>query len=98
MEHWEDELEETLAGSELRRGELREGVVIDLKEDGLVVGIGTKRDGFVPKEDLEKIKEQTFSIGQPVNVIVTNSAMRRAMSNSPSHRPCCKKIGSRPKS
>ncbi len=71
MEHWEDELEETLAGSELRRGELREGVVIDLKEDGLVVGIGTKRDGFVPKEDLEKIKEQTFSIGQPVNVIVT---------------------------
>lgn len=71
MEHWEDELEETLAGSELRRGELREGVIIDLKEDGLVVGIGTKRDGFVPKEDLEKIQEQTFTVGQPVNVIVT---------------------------
>lgn len=71
MEHWEDELEETLAGSELRRGELREGIVIDLKEAGLVIGIGTKRDGFVPKEDLEKIKEQTFAIGQAVNVIVT---------------------------
>ncbi|HNT75988.1 MAG TPA: S1 RNA-binding domain-containing protein [Anaerolineae bacterium] len=71
MEHWEDELEETLAGSELRRGELREGIIIDQKETGLVVGIGTKRDGFVPKEDLEKIKEQTFTIGQAVNVIVT---------------------------
>lgn len=73
MEHWEDELEESLAGTELRRGELREGTVLSLKDGGLVVAIGSKRDGFVPREDLEELedKDVTFTPGQTINVIIT---------------------------
>jgi len=71
MEHWENELEESLVGTELRRGELREGTVLALKDGGLVVDIGSKRDGFVPREDLENVEGKTFNVGDTINVIVT---------------------------
>ena len=68
---WEDQLEESLSAGTLRRGELREGVIIDRREDGLLVGIGAKRDGFVPNEDLEKIEDREFNVGDTVPVVVT---------------------------
>lgn len=71
MEGWEDQLEESLAGTELRRGELREGIVLATKDGGLVVDIGSKRDGFVPREDLEDLEDRTFNVGDSINVIVT---------------------------
>lgn len=71
MEQWEEQLEESLAGTELRRGELREGVILALKDGGLVIDIGSKRDGFVPREDLEDLENKTFNVGETVNVIVT---------------------------
>jgi small subunit ribosomal protein S1 len=71
MEQWEDQLEESLVGTELRRGELREGIILALKDGGLVVDIGSKRDGFVPREDLEELENKTFDVGDTVNVIVT---------------------------
>ncbi|HQE92539.1 MAG TPA: S1 RNA-binding domain-containing protein [Anaerolineae bacterium] len=71
MEHWEEQLEESLIGTELRRGELREGAILALKDGGLVVDIGSKRDGFVPREDLEGLENKTFAVGDTVNVIVT---------------------------
>ena len=71
MEHWEDQLEDSLAGSTLKHGELREGTIIDRKADGFVVDIGAKRDGFVPLEDLQDLTDRTFEIGQVVPVVVT---------------------------
>ena len=71
MEQWEDQLEESLAGTELRRGELREGVILAIKDGGLVVDIGSKRDGFVPSEDFEDLENKTFNVDDTVNVIVT---------------------------
>ena len=71
MENWEEALEETLADSEAKRGEVREGTILTVKKDGLVVGIGAKRDGFVPKDDLEELEEQEFSEGDTVQVMVT---------------------------
>ena len=71
MENWEEALEETLADSEAKRGEVREGTVLAVKKDGLVVDIGAKRDGFVPKDDLEELEEQEFSEGDTVHVMVT---------------------------
>jgi small subunit ribosomal protein S1 len=68
---WEDQLEESLAGSTLKHGELRQGIIIDRKEDGLVVDIGAKRDGIVPLEDLENLDGRDYSIGQEVPVVVT---------------------------
>lgn len=71
MENWEEKLEESLAGSELKRGQLREGVIIAIRNDGILVDIGSKRDGFVPAEDLEDLEGQTFTVGQDISVVVT---------------------------
>lgn len=70
MEHWEDQLEDTLASSTLKHGELREGTILDRKPEGFVVDIGAKRDGFVPLEDLQELPDRTFEIGQVVPVVV----------------------------
>lgn len=64
-------LEETLGG-EPRRGELREGEILAVRDDGLVVGIGAKHDGVVPKADLEQAADRTFEVGQKIPVIVVN--------------------------
>ena len=71
MEQWEDQLEEIVTGGELRRGELREGTILDVRDGGLVVDIGSKRDGFVPQEDMENLENRTFAAGDTVHVIVT---------------------------
>ena len=69
---WEDQLEESLSGTTLKRGELREGTIIYRRNEGFVVDIGAKRDGFVPAEDLQEIEGRQFSIGDDVPVVVTN--------------------------
>lgn len=61
-----------LGFDEPRRGQLREGTIMQRRDDGLVVDIGTKRDGIVPLADLEQLGgAETFEIGQTVPVIVT---------------------------
>jgi small subunit ribosomal protein S1 len=44
-----------------RRGDIRTGVVIEIRDQGLVVDIGFKREGLVPTEDLERLDEETRS-------------------------------------
>ncbi|HUX78105.1 MAG TPA: S1 RNA-binding domain-containing protein [Anaerolineae bacterium] len=44
-----------------RRGDIRTGVVIEVRDQGLVVDIGFKREGLVPTEDLELLDEETRS-------------------------------------
>jgi small subunit ribosomal protein S1 len=44
-----------------RRGDIRTGVVIEVRDQGLVVDIGFKREGLVPAEDLERLDEETRS-------------------------------------
>ncbi|MCJ7550329.1 MAG: S1 RNA-binding domain-containing protein, partial [Anaerolineae bacterium] len=68
---WEDQLEESLSGSSLKRGELREGTILDCRKDGFVVDVGAKRDGFVPLEDIKDIKDREFNVGDNVAVVVT---------------------------
>lgn len=67
---WEDQLEESLAGSALKHGELRQGIIIDRKEEGLVVDIGAKRDGIVPLEDLENLDGREYAVGDEVPVVI----------------------------
>jgi small subunit ribosomal protein S1 len=69
---WEDQLEESLSGTTLKRGELREGTILYRRNDGFVVDIGAKRDGFVPAEDLQEVEGREFKIGDDVPVVVTN--------------------------
>ncbi len=58
-----------------RRGQLREGTVMEVRPEGLMVNIGSKLDGFVPREDLEDLPEDDceFSVGQTVPVVVLHS-------------------------
>ncbi len=60
-----------LGFDEPRRGQLREGIVMQRRDDGLVVDIGAKRDGIVPVADLAQLEgADAFEIGQTVPVIV----------------------------
>jgi len=67
-----ENLEEGALGfDEPRRGQLREGIIMQQREDGLVVDIGTKRDGIVPAADLAYLSGGAdFQVGQTVPVIV----------------------------
>ncbi len=56
-----------------KRGEIREGVIVDVRENGLVVDIGFKREGFVPGEDLERLDEEAraeIGAGKSISVFV----------------------------
>ncbi len=65
--------DEALGFDAAKRGQLREGIIMQVREDGLVVDIGGKRDGFVPASDLKDLKESLsdFSAGEEIPVIVT---------------------------
>ncbi len=67
---WEEQLEESLSASTLKRGELREGTLLYQRSDGFVVDIGAKRDGFVPMEDLAEVHGREFKVGDLVPVVV----------------------------
>jgi small subunit ribosomal protein S1 len=56
-----------------RRGEVREAVILDVGENDLVVDIGAKRDGIVPRRDLELLDESfrdELQLGDHVPVMV----------------------------
>ncbi len=72
---------ESLSSEELdidepKRGQLREGVVLDATENGLVVDIGAKRDGFVQRSDLDNLteeeRERFATVDQETPVLVTD--------------------------
>ena len=40
-----------------RRGQIRHAVVLSISENDVIVDLGTKRDGIVPRRDLELLDE-----------------------------------------
>ena len=63
------------------KGDLREGVIVDIRRDGdrpteVLVNIGAKRDGIVPQSDLQRLPAEfveSLHEGQKVPVMVTRS-------------------------
>ncbi|HEU5087102.1 MAG TPA: S1 RNA-binding domain-containing protein, partial [Roseiflexaceae bacterium] len=56
-----------------RRGEVREGVVMKIEDSGILVSIGTKREGIIPPQDLRQMGDEVTSelaVGQPIQVYV----------------------------
>lgn len=54
-------------------GEIRKGILLEVSEAGALVDIGLKYDGIVPREDIERLEEETLSglePGQEVTVRV----------------------------
>jgi small subunit ribosomal protein S1 len=54
-------------------GQIREGVILDIGDNDVIVDVGTKRDGVVPRTDLELLDEaylETLEVGDRVPVVV----------------------------
>jgi len=48
-----------------RRGQIRKGVVLQLEELGAIIDVGLKRDGFVPRQDIERLGKEAASQLKP---------------------------------
>ena len=56
-----------------QRGELRDGVVMQIEDNGVLVSIGTKREGVIPQQDLRQMGDEylsTLKVGAPIQVYV----------------------------
>lgn len=56
------------------RGDLREGVIVEIRSNELLVNVGSKRDGVIPQSDLAKLDPEfvkNLHIGQVVDVVVS---------------------------
>ncbi|MBN1977282.1 MAG: S1 RNA-binding domain-containing protein, partial [Anaerolineae bacterium] len=75
------DLDEYLAGAydyqAPKHGDIRQGVVVDINETGAILDIGSKREGFVPAEDLTRLDEETraaVQVGSTIPAFVLHPA------------------------
>lgn len=63
-----------------RRGQIRQAVVLSVDENDVIVDLGCKRDGIVPRKDLEMLDEvyrAGLQVGDHVPVCVLTPASRQ---------------------
>jgi small subunit ribosomal protein S1 len=61
--------------SSLRRGEIRTGIILEIREREIIVDLNAKQDGIVRSEDLERLDDQfrqSLNVGDEVPVYVLN--------------------------
>lgn len=61
--------------SSLRRGEIRDAIILEVKEREIIVDLNAKQDGIVRIEDLERLDDEfraSLSEGQEVSVYILN--------------------------
>ncbi len=63
-------LEESFAIEQPERGDLLTGTVLAIDNQGMIVDLGMKRDGVVPRNDLERMEGHIYKIGDEVAVMV----------------------------
>jgi small subunit ribosomal protein S1 len=76
IEGW---LTETYDYERPKRGQVREGIILKVEDQGLFVDVGLKRDGFVPDSDIERLDEETVSElepGQEIEARIVRTADR----------------------
>lgn len=62
-----------------QRGELRDGLIMQIEENGVLVSIGTKREGVIPSQDLRQMGEEYISalkVGEPIQVYIQDPENR----------------------
>jgi small subunit ribosomal protein S1 len=62
-----------------QRGEVREGVVMKIEDDTILVSIGTKREGIIPPQDLRQMGDEfvgALKVGEPIQVYVQDPENR----------------------
>jgi small subunit ribosomal protein S1 len=58
-----------------RRGEIREGIILQIESNEIIVDMGAKQDGIVTAQDLERLDDtfrKSLTVGQSVPVYVLN--------------------------
>jgi small subunit ribosomal protein S1 len=65
-------LEESFAFEQPERGDLLTGTVLAIDNQGMIVDVGMKRDGVVPRNDLERMEGITYHVNDEVAVMVIN--------------------------
>ncbi len=58
-----------------KSGEIRTGVIVSISDDEILVSVGTKSEGVIPKKELEMIQpedRENFQVGHDVTVYVIN--------------------------
>jgi small subunit ribosomal protein S1 len=56
-----------------RRGEMRDGTIVSISEDEILVGVGAKSEGVIPGKELDQLGAEVvaeFEVGQPITVYV----------------------------
>jgi len=56
------------------RGDLREGIIVEIRPNELLVNVGSKRDGVIPQSDLAKLDPdfvKNLHVGQVVDVVIS---------------------------
>jgi small subunit ribosomal protein S1 len=56
-----------------QRGELRDGMIMQVEDNGILVSIGTKREGVIPSQDLRQMGDEFLSglrVGDTIQVYV----------------------------
>lgn len=77
LELFERYLEEDLDYDMPGRGELREGIIVEIRPGELLVNVGSKRDGVVPQSDLSRLDQEfvkSLTEGQTVDVVVSRQS------------------------
>jgi small subunit ribosomal protein S1 len=62
-----------------QRGELREGMVMQIQPDGVIVSIGTKREGVIPQQDLKQMGDEfvnNLKVGDTIQVYIQDPENR----------------------
>lgn len=68
-----------------RPGDIRTGTILDVSERGAIIGLGLKRDGFVPADDLSKLTDEereSLSIDSEVPVYVVDTGQHDSLTVS----------------
>src|SRR5262245_3281504 len=62
-----------------QRGELRDGMVMQIEDSGILVSIGTKREGVIPQQDIRAMGDvyiNNLKVGDPIQVYVQDPENR----------------------
>jgi small subunit ribosomal protein S1 len=63
-------LEASFAYEQPERGDLLTGMVLAIDNQGMIVDVGMKRDGVVPRSDLERMEGVVYHVGDEIAVMV----------------------------
>src|SRR5258707_2443529 len=63
-------LEQSFAFEQPERGDLLTGTVLAIDNQGMIVDVGMKRDGVVPRNDLERMEGIVYHVGDEIAVMV----------------------------